>query len=109
MLDSVPHGGDAYLLKSVLLDEDDAKVRTILEACRSAIGASGRLIIIERLVGEPNRRENYFLDMSMLVTFGGGRERTLEEFSALLADSGFRLEQSAISKSPFTLLICAPV
>jgi hypothetical protein len=107
MFSAVPSGGDAYILKSVLMDEDDARVCTILRACRSAIGASGRLVVIERLVAEPNRRE-VNLDIAMLV-ITGGRERTLEEFSALFAEAGFELEKSVVTRSPFTMLVGAPV
>jgi len=33
----------------VLFDHADAKVSTILGACRLAMGATGRLIVIERI------------------------------------------------------------
>jgi hypothetical protein len=108
MFRSVPRGGDAYVIKSVLIDEEDARATEILRSCRSVIGASGRLIVIDILATEPNRPDAGFLDMTMLV-LTGGRERTLVEYSALFADAGFRLEQSIDSRSPFTLLIGAPV
>jgi hypothetical protein len=107
MFSSVPQGGDAYLLKSVLLDHEDAKISTILRVCRSAMGASGRLIVIERIT-EPNQREVNFVDMTMLV-MTGGRERTLAEFTTLFAEAGFELEQSVVTRSPFTMLVGAPV
>jgi hypothetical protein len=106
MFNSVPQGGDAYLLKSVLLDHEDAKISTILRACRCAMGASGRLIVIERIT-EPNHRQDNFVDMTMLV-ITGGRERTLPEFMTLFAHAGFELEQSVITRSPFTMLVGAP-
>ena len=108
MFRSVPVGGDAYLIKSVLIDEEDARACEILRSCRSAIGASGRLIAIDMLATEPNRPDPGLFDMTMLV-MTGGRKRTLTEFSALFAEAGFRLERSVDSRSPFTLLIGAPV
>jgi len=108
MFSAVPHGGDAYVVKNVLMDEDDAKVRAILRACRSAIRPAGRLIVIERLLTDPNRSEIILSDITMLV-MTGGRERTLTEFSALFAEAGFQLEQSVVTRSPSTLLIGAPV
>jgi hypothetical protein len=107
MFSSVPQGGDAYLLKSVLLDHEDAKISTILRVCRSAMGVSARLIVIERIT-EPNQREVNFIDMTMLV-MTGGRERTLAEFTTLFAEAGFKLEQSVVTRSPFTMLVGAPV
>jgi hypothetical protein len=91
-----------------LMDEDDAEVCAILRACRSVIGTSGRLIVIERLLTHPNRSEINLSDMTMLV-MTGGRERTLSEFTALFAEAGFHLEQSVATRSPSTLLIGAPV
>jgi O-methyltransferase domain len=108
MFSAVPSGGDAYVVKNVLMDEDDAGVCTILRACRSVIGTSGRLIVIERLLTDPNRSEINLSDMTMLV-MTGGRERTLSEFTALFAEAGFHLEQSVATRSPSTLLIGAPV
>ena len=49
MFRSVPQGGDAYLLTRVSLDHADAKLSMILGACRLAMGATGRLIVIERI------------------------------------------------------------
>jgi hypothetical protein len=46
--------------------------------------------------------------MTMLV-MTGGRKRTLDQYSALFAEAGFRLEQSIASPPPMTMLIGAPV
>jgi hypothetical protein len=107
MFSSVPQGGDAYLLKSVLLDHEDAKIGTILRACRSAMHASGRLNVIER-IAQPNRPEVNFVDMTMLV-MTGGRERSLAEFATLFAQTGFELEEAVPTRSSFTMLIGTPV
>jgi hypothetical protein len=107
MFSSVPQGGDAYVLSRVLLDHEDAKVSAVLRACRSAMRASGRLIVIERIT-EPNRPQLMLVDITMMV-MTGGRERTLAEFTALFAEAGFELEQTVVTLSPFTLLVGAPV
>src|SRR5271169_612747 len=107
MFSSVPPSGEAYVLSRVLLDHEDAKVSTILRACRSAMGASGRLIVIERIT-EPNRPQLMLVDITMLV-MTGGRERTLAEFTTLFAEAGFELEQTVVTRSPFTMLVAAPV
>ena len=108
MFSTVPTGGDAYVVKNVLMDEDDAEVCAILQACRSGIRTSGRLIVIERLLTDPNPNEINLSDVTMLV-MTGGRERTLSELTALFAEAGFHLEQSVATRSPSTLLIGAPV
>jgi hypothetical protein len=48
------------------------------------------------------------VDITMLV-MTGGRERTLAEFKTLFAEAGFELEQTVVTRSPFTMLIGAPV
>jgi hypothetical protein len=45
--DSVPNGGDAYLLKSIIHDWDDASALTILRNVRAAIAADGKLLLLE--------------------------------------------------------------
>lgn len=43
----VPSGGDAYLLKHVIHDWNDERALTILKSCHRAMGANGRLLIVE--------------------------------------------------------------
>ena len=107
MFAGLPPGGDAYIFKSVLMDEDDEKVCSLLRSCRSTIGPSGRLVIIERLLAEPNKRDIVLSDMLMLVVTGG-RLRSLGEYSSLFGAAGFQMEQAIAGQSPFTLMIGAP-
>lgn len=88
---AVPDGGDAYMLRAILHDWDDAEAAAILRSCRRAIGPEGRLLVLEWLIGPPNAgRDGKFSDLNMLVS-PGGRERTREEYAALFAAVGFRL------------------
>jgi predicted O-methyltransferase YrrM len=105
---AVPEGGDAYLIKSVLMDEDDDQAIAILAACRSAVKPSGKVVVIEHLLASPNEPEISFSDMTMMI-MTGGRERTRKEFSDLFSAAGFHLEQVVTTKSPFMLMVGAPV
>ena len=105
---AIPEGGDAYLIKSVLMDEDDDGVISILSACRSAMRKSGKMVVIERLLTPPNGPDIGFSDMAMMI-MTGGRERTREEFAELFSAAGFRLEQVVATKSPYTLMVGAPI
>jgi hypothetical protein len=105
---SIPKGGDAYLIKSVLMDEGDENTISILRSCRSVMKPTARVIVIEHLLTPPNRPEVNYSDMTMMV-MTGGRERTQKEFEALFATSGFRLEQAVATRSPFTLLVGSPI
>ena len=91
--DSLPEGADAYVLKSILHNWDDAKALAILRQCRAAMGPKARVILVERVMPERprgGRRDNAIVrsDLNMLVSLGGC-ERTRQEFAAMLATAGF--------------------
>src|SRR4051812_35499132 len=89
--EAVPRDSDAYLLKAILHDWDDAAAIAILEACRRAMRPQAKLLVLGRVIALPNEGpEAKFGDLNMLVS-PGGRERTGDEFAALFAASGFRL------------------
>lgn len=91
--ESVPPGGDAYVLKAIIHDWEDAESIAILENVRKAIVPHGKLLLVEQVVGPPNAGPaTKFSDLNMLV-MPGGRERTEEEFARLYEASGFRLER----------------
>jgi SAM-dependent methyltransferase len=89
---AVPAGGDAYALKMIVHDWDDERSLAILRNVRKAIKPEGRLLLMEAVIepdsgaGAPGK----LLDINMLV-MTGGRERTAEEFAALLGAAGFSL------------------
>ena len=105
----VPEGGDAYVLKGVLHDWDDAAAAAILRACHRAIAPGGAVMVVERLVASPNEgADAKFSDLNMLVV-PGGRERTQDEFEALLAAAGFRLSQVVATGTRMSMLQAAPI
>ncbi|MBV9262852.1 MAG: hypothetical protein JO324_00920 [Candidatus Eremiobacteraeota bacterium] len=95
--ETVPAGGDLYLLKHIIHDWDDARSCTILTNCGHAMGLDSRLLIIDRVLSdEPNAAEpmGYLVDMTMLAMTPGGRERTKSQFRALLSSAGLRFERT---------------
>ena len=91
--ESVPSGGDAYVLKAIIHDWEDTESIAILKNVRRAIIPHGKLLLVEQVVGPPNEGPaTKFSDLNMLV-MPGGRERTEEEFVRLYEASGFRLEK----------------
>jgi hypothetical protein len=91
--EGLPPGGDAYLLRRIIHDWDDAESVAILRQCRRAMPAEGKLLLVEAVIQPPNRPDFAKLsDINMLVALGG-RERTEEEFAALLAEAGFTMTQ----------------
>jgi hypothetical protein len=93
--ESVPGGGDAYMLKHVIHDWNDERAAAILTTCRRAMTPQARLLIIEGVYPpriEPSlaARGAAANDVNMLVCTGG-RQRSEAEFRELFAASGFAL------------------
>lgn len=110
--ESVPAGADAYLLKHVIHDWDDAKAADILRRCRAVVPADGRLLIVEgvypaRIDASLPSRGAAANDVNMLVCTGG-KQRSEAEFAALLAASGFRLERILPTPTGICVVEAAP-
>jgi len=87
----VPHGADAYILRSILHDWDDEQVVRILENVRRAIPDSGRILAMDDLMPSgPSPHLEKLIDLNMLALLRG-RERTREEVSELFQRAGFKL------------------
>lgn len=102
--DSVPAGGDAYVLSHILHDWSEAQCLTILGHLHRAMTPAARLLIVEMVL--PAGNEPHFgkiLDMVMLA-LPGGEERTGEEYRALLAKAGFRLTRIVPTASPVSVI-----
>ena len=105
---SVPAGGDAYVMKSILHDWDDGAAADILRSCRRAMPAAATLLAVERVVGPPNEDSGgKFYDLTMLVQYGG-LERTREEFRDLLDAAGFELAEVVPTRSPLSIIAARP-
>ncbi len=102
--ESVPSGGDAYILKWIIHDWDDERSVTILKNCHQAMAENGRLLLVEAVV--PHGSEPHFskfIDLNMLV-MTGGRERTGDEYRTLLEASGFKLTRIIPTDSPMSVI-----
>jgi hypothetical protein len=107
--DSVPAGADAYLMKYIIHDWDDAKCARILGHCRDAMADGGRVLIVERVIRPGNAPDwSKWLDINMLVG-PGGQERTRREFETLLASAGLALVKVHPTKSPLSIVEAAKV
>jgi hypothetical protein len=92
--EAVPSGGDAYVLKFVLHDWDDAHSAAILRACHTAMAGTGTLLVMDavipqRVEASPTAQFGTLMDLTMLVWTPNGRERTAAEFQTLLTSAGF--------------------
>ena len=102
--DTVPTGGDTYVLKRILFDWTDEKALQILKNCRRAMNSSARLLIIEPLIGRPNEQSPAHLyDMTFLVMMHG-RLRTADEYADLFGQSGFGLQRVVSTESDVSIM-----
>ncbi len=106
--ESVPAGGDVYLLSWILHDWDDASAMRILRNVRGAIVPDGRLLVVESVL-PPGDTPHFsrFGDVVMLVALGG-RERTEAEYADLLDRAGFRLRRVLPTGGPRSVIEAQP-
>jgi len=107
--EAVPAGGDIYLLQYVLHDWSDERCTAILRKCRTAMDAHSRLLIVEDLMTARSIPNDHvvMLDLQMMVMLGG-RERTREEFDALLCQAGFELLSTIPTGGAGCVLVAGP-
>jgi ubiquinone/menaquinone biosynthesis C-methylase UbiE len=102
--ESVPEGADAYMMKHIIHDWDDARALSILKNCHRAMLPDGKLLLVEMVV--PGGNEPHFakvLDLEMMLS-PGGLERTEAEFRELLAAAGFELKRIVPTASPMSVI-----
>jgi hypothetical protein len=109
---SVAHGdffkavpsADAYIMKHIVHDWDDAHALKILRNIHAAAAPGARLYLIEAAMAAGN--EPHFakiVDLEMML-LPGGCERTEQEYRDLLAQAGFELARVVKTKSPLDLI-----
>jgi SAM-dependent methyltransferase len=107
--DSVPEGGDLYIVSNVLADWDDERAVELLRSCRAAMAPGSRLLVIEPMFPEPvlEAAGTSLFDLWMMVHSGG--MRTVDEVGALLRTAD--LEVRAViptASSAATLIEAGP-
>jgi C-methyltransferase len=106
--DSVPTGGDAYVLKNVLHDWPDEQAVAILRTVRAAAGADATVLLVETVLPEHDRDfAGKWVDLEMLV-HADGRERSAAECRELLRQAGFRMKRVVQTASPFSVVEATP-
>jgi hypothetical protein len=102
--DSIPAGGDAYILKNVIHDWPDENALQILRNVRSVVGAGTTVLLIELVIPEHDRDfPGKWADLEMLLNLGS-RERTAAEYRELLSQAGFRMTRVVRTASPLSVV-----
>ena len=106
--DSVPSGGDAYVLKNVIHNWPDEQAVQILRNVRAAAGAGAAVLLIETVIPQHNSEFiGKWLDLEMLVG-AAARERTTAEYRDLLGQAGLRMTRVVQTASPFSVVEAKP-
>jgi hypothetical protein len=107
--ESVPAGGDAYILKWIIHDWDDEKSIRILRNVREQMSPTSKLILVDSVVPESAEPHfSKFIDLNMLV-MTGGKERTESEFRQLLGSAGFKLLRVIPTELPTSIIEAQPI
>ena len=105
--DSVPAGGDVYVLKHIIHDWPDDEAVQILRNLR-AVSETTTVLLVEMVIPEHDREFiGKFADLEMLLV-GGSRERTAAEYRALLECAGFQMTRVVPTASPYSLVEAKP-
>ena len=103
-LESVPPGGDAYLLSLVLHDWPDDQARRILANVAAAGGSGARLLVLDFMVPPGDAPHMAKIsDLNMLAMMGG-KERTETEWRELLTAAGFAGIGIGQTGTPFSVI-----
>ncbi|MGF1580192.1 MAG: methyltransferase [Gemmataceae bacterium] len=106
--DGIPKGGDAYLLRHIIHDWEDAKSVAILKRCREAMNRDARLLVAEGVIGPGNEPSSTkLLDIAMMV-IPGGQERTEPEYKQLFHAAGLRLTRIVPTEAAVSLIEGVP-
>ena len=99
MFTAVP-AADAYILKMILHDWDDAECIRILDVTRCNAVRPARLFIVEHVLPEGVGGPDYaaLFDMHMMC-WGTGRERTIAEYRGLLEAGGWSFKAAWFPRS----------
>lgn len=100
ILEEIPSGYDAYIMKNVLHDWNDEDTCQIFQRCRKALPDHGKLIIFDAVMLSGNEpQKTKWLDLQMLIAFGS-QERTAEEFKELLSRANFKMTKATPLPTP---------
>jgi ubiquinone/menaquinone biosynthesis C-methylase UbiE len=102
--ETVPPGADAYLMRHIIHDWNDAQCTQILRNIHRVLPAHGKVLVVESVIRPGNDFDfAKMLDLTMLL-IPGGQERTEEEFRTLFTGAGFKLNRIVPTPSDMCVL-----
>jgi predicted O-methyltransferase YrrM len=102
--DSVPSGGDIYLISRVLLNWDDADAIKILKNCYQAMTPKDKLMVVDFMFPPGEISPLIGVNSLHLLVMCGTVMRTEDEFYNLLSSAGFKVTNIRETKSPVSAI-----
>ena len=102
--DSVPEGGDLYIVSHIIHDWSEEQCLTILGNIRKAMKPDGKLLIVEFVLPEGDTPHLGKLADIVMLVIPGGQERTADEYDELLGKAGFRMNRVVPTESPVSIV-----
>jgi hypothetical protein len=106
--ESVPQGGDLYLLKQILHDWQDEECLTILRNVRAAMPPQARIAVVEMVLPDDGSQHPGWMYDILMMTITGGQERTARQYEALLQQAGLQVERLIPTGTPLSVLEAKP-
>jgi hypothetical protein len=107
-LDSVPENGNLYIMKNILHCLNNENAVILLKNIRKVIPLDGRMLLIEIVIDNGiSSSWGKVTDIYMMVGIEG-RERTKNEYIALLSESGFSIEKIIRTVAPHSIIVVKP-
>jgi predicted O-methyltransferase YrrM len=100
----IPSGADAYVFSNILMDQSDERAIRLLRACRAAMTAGGRVIVIERVIPADNAPALAQLSDLMSLVVTGGCIRSEQELDGLFHASDLRGGSSVLLPSGYSVV-----
>ena len=103
--ESIPGSGTLYILKNIIHNWGDEQSVLLLKNIHQAVNPGTTILLIEMVVPPGNESSlAKLLDIQMMATMHGGKERTSGEYRILLEKSGFTLTRIIPTIAPVSLI-----
>ncbi len=102
---SLPPGGDIYILKNFIHDWNDEDAGKVLSHCRQAMHSTAKLLVVEMVIPPRNTPAlGKIVDIEALIMSSGGYERTDAQYRSLFTTAGLSVTNVLSSRSPFSII-----
>lgn len=101
----VPQGSDLYIMQQIIHDWSDEVSITILKNCKEALAPNGRILVVDSVIKPGNKYDmSKLIDLQIMATCHGGKERTKEQFTHIFKESGLKLVKIHETAAVFSIL-----